>query len=80
MKSKLVKESLNERIMRKTDEIDSRLYSTRFKDDKKNIWLLKLKEDLEQNKYNLRKAGILLPDLERGINNLLQILAEDYDM
>lgn len=44
-----------------------------------NMWLEKLKKDLKQNKYNLKKVGLYNGLLEEGIENLL-ISLKDYDM
>jgi hypothetical protein len=45
----------------------------------KNMWLEKLKEDLLQNKYNLKKVGLYNGFIKEGIENLLESL-KDYDM
>jgi hypothetical protein len=45
----------------------------------KNMWLEKLKKDLLQNKYNLKKVGLYNRLIKEGIENLLESL-KDYDM
>ena len=45
----------------------------------KNMWLEKLKKDLLQNKYNLKKVGLYNGLIKEGIENLLESL-KDYDM
>jgi hypothetical protein len=47
--------------------------------DSKNMWLKKLKKDLLQNKYNLKKVGLYNGLIKEGIENLLESL-KDYDM
>jgi len=47
--------------------------------ESKNMWLIKLKEDLLQNKYNLKKTGLYNGLLKDSIENLLLVL-KDYDM
>jgi hypothetical protein len=47
--------------------------------DSKNMWLEKLKKDLLQNKYNLKKVGLYNGLIKEGIENLLESL-KDYDM
>jgi len=44
-----------------------------------NMWLVKLKEDLLQNKYNLTRAGLYRGLIKQEIENLL-INLKDYDM
>ncbi len=45
----------------------------------KNMWLVTLKKDLKQNKYNLEKVGLYSGTLKRGIEYLLNAL-KDYDL
>jgi hypothetical protein len=45
----------------------------------KNTWLVKLKNDLRDNKHNLKKAGLYNGFLKEGIENLLSAL-KDYDI
>ncbi len=45
----------------------------------KNMWLVKLKKDLLQNKYNLKKSGLYFGFIKQNIENLLSSLA-DYDV
>jgi hypothetical protein len=45
----------------------------------KNMWLEKLKKDLLQNKYNLKKVGLYNGLIKEGIENLLESL-KDYDV
>lgn len=56
-----------------------RLKSTPEESDK-NMWLVKLQNDLKQNKYNLKKAGLYRGVLAEQIDLLLDILKEDFDM
>lgn len=65
---------------KKVKDVGDRLSGKGFQEDMKNMWLVKLKKDLEQNLYNLKKQGINFPGIELAIQDLLQILAEDYDM
>lgn len=47
--------------------------------DSKNMWLEKLKKDLLQNRYNLKKIGLYNGMIENGMENLFLIL-KDYDV
>ncbi|MFW5847485.1 MAG: hypothetical protein ACOCVF_01010 [bacterium] len=53
--------------------------SNNIKDSDKNIWLVKLKDDLKQNKYNLQKNGLYHGLLKETIENVFEAL-EDYDL
>jgi|688.fasta_scaffold08291_28 hypothetical protein len=46
---------------------------------KSDLFLEKLKKDLLQNKYNLKKVGLYNGLIKEGIENLLESL-KDYDM
>jgi len=46
---------------------------------RENFWLKKLKKDLTQNKYNLKKVGLYSGSIERGIEYLINSL-RDYDL
>jgi hypothetical protein len=46
---------------------------------RENFWLKKLKKDLTQNKYNLKKVGLYSGSIERGIEYLIDSL-RDYDL
>lgn len=45
-----------------------------------NQWLVKLQKDLKQNKYNLKKAGLYTGEIKKGVEKLISVLKEDYDM
>jgi hypothetical protein len=45
---------------------------------RQNLWLRRLKKDLLQNRYNLKKAGLFNGLLKEGIENLLESL-KDYE-
>jgi hypothetical protein len=77
MKKVELRQLIREEIQKNV--IPKKLYHLSDVISSKNMWLEKLKKDLLQNKYNLKKVGLYNGLIKEGIENLLESL-KDYDV